>query len=538
MAVPPVPQTRAAVAARAVRLPLLLDVVIGLLTAVALPLAVVAIPNTISIVAALLPPGVSQVAMMRAHGLALPAMLLTVPLAAVAVRRFRAAPILVAGLTLLALADVAGGYAGSTSLVGALRVLHGVGAGMLVPATLVAVAERPRRRVLLAVWAGALSASLLSAQALALWPLDDVSSWKVTLQPYPLLTGVALALAAAYLVLWLIAGDDGAETATGETVAEKISMEKTGSGTRADALSAEVRPARGRVTAAERGRLLLAAVPAAGIAVLAIGTTFDWPPSLVVVAAAVAVLAMLGLAAVGTFEGPGGRTLALANVAIGLVVLPTAAQTTYVELGGLGGPGLKGLWLPFLIAVVAAFAAAVVAGTLPEALAPRLTAGGLVAVVAGLCAIRLLVPDAYGPPLVVPFTLLAVGSAVALVSGLRLAGVGAALLGLSLCFPAVLAGFLLGTGIQVDRLREATGSPTATKQDVVDGFIDALHIWALAGGFVVVGVIVLSSVLARRGPAAERTAPGATPDGHVTIPAPTPSPEGEHGAAGEQSTER
>ncbi|WP_055481478.1 hypothetical protein [Sphaerimonospora mesophila] len=525
MAVPPVSQARTAVAVRAVRVPLLLDVVAGLLTVVALPLAVVAIPNTISVVAALLPPGVSHVDMMRAHGLALPAMLLTVPLASVAVRRFRAAPILVAGLALLAVADAAGGYADSTGVVGVLRVLHGVGAGALIPATLVVVSERPRRNVLLPIWAGMLTVSLLAAQALALWPLDGSGSWRVTLQPYPLLTGVALVLAAAYLVLWLIEG-------AGE--AEEGGVEEPGGA---------------RASTAERRRLMLAVVPAAGIAALAIFLTFDWPPILVVVAAAVAaaaVLAMLGLGAAGTFEGPGGRTLAFVNVAIGLIVLPTAAQTTYIELGGLGGPGLKGLWLPFLLAAVIALVAAVVVGVLPERKVAQLPAAGLVTVVAGLCAIWWLVPEPSGWPLVVPFTLLAAGSAVALVSAFRLAGVGSALLGLSMCFPAVLAGFLLGTGIQVLMLNLISESGPATGEAVANGFIDALHKWAQVGGGVVVGIILLAQFLARRAaalPGAATAAGTASPaergqDAQVTIPAPTPSPEGDKGTAGEAGGDR
>ncbi|MCT9930992.1 hypothetical protein N5079_12265 [Planotetraspora sp. A-T 1434] len=547
MAVPPVPQARTAVAVRAVRVPLLLDIVIGLLTAVALPLAVVAIPNTISVVAALLPPGVSQISMMRAHGLALPAMLLTVPLAAVAVRRFRAAPILVAGLTLLALADVAGGYAGSTALVALLRVIHGIGAGVLVPATLVAVSERPRRGILLPIWAGMLAVSLLSAQALALWPLDEVDSWQVTLQPYPLLTGIALGLAAAYLVLWLVAGDGAAVIRGTGAMGEKPMIDNPEGEPYGDDVVtvSPVPPALSPPTAAERGRLTLAAVPAAGIAVLAVGTTYDWPPALVIAVAGLAVIAMLALGAVGTSEQPGGRAVAFTNVAVGLVVLPTAAQATYVELGGLGGPGLSGLWLPFLLAAVAALGAAVVAGLVPEAMTAKLTGGGLAAVVIGLCAIRLLVPAPYGPPLVVPFVLLAAGSAVALVGALREAGVGAALLGLSLCFPAVLAGFLLGTGIQVNLLRGVSQSGDATKQALVDGFIGALHAWALAGGFAVVGIIVFAAVLARRdagtspsGAAAASGQARAARDGHVVIPAPTPSPEDDGGATGEPLSDR
>ncbi|GIH70219.1 hypothetical protein [Sphaerimonospora thailandensis] len=549
MAVPPVSQARTAAAVRAVRVPLLLDVVAGLLIMVALPLAVVAIPNTISVVAALLPPGVSHVDMMRAHGLALPAMLLTVPLAAVAVRRFRAAPILVAGLALLAVADAAGGYANSTGLVGVLRVLHGLGAGALIPATLVVVWERPRRNVLLPLWAGMLTVSLLSAQALALHPLADLAgpdSWRVTLQPYPLPTGVALVLAAAYLVLWLIEGAGDGGSSYGETrVAESAGAGASTVG------SVGASPA-------ERRQLMLAVVPAAGIAALGIFLTFDWPPVLVIVVAAVAaaaVLAMLGLGAIGTIEGPGGRTLAFVNVAIGLVVLPTAAQTTYLELGGLGGPGLKGLWLPFLIAAFIALAAAVIVGGLPERKVTTFPAVGMVAMVAGLCAIWWIVPEPSGWPLVAPFTLLAAGSAVALVSAFRLAGIGSALLGLSMCFPALLAGFLLGTGIQVLVLDLISRSGSATGEAVANGFVDALHKWALVGGGVVVGIILLAQFLARRASAlpeaslAAGTASAATTDSagerrfggqdtQVMIPAPTPSPEGEKGTAGHVDGDR
>ncbi|WP_067186331.1 hypothetical protein [Microtetraspora niveoalba] len=505
MAVPPIPQARAAVPARAVRVPLLLDVVVGLLVAVALPLAIVAIPNTISVVAALLPPDASQIAMTRAHGLALPVMLLAVPLAAIAVRRFRAAPILVAGLTLLAAADAAGGYAGSAVAVGALRVLHGVGAGMLLPATLVAVWERPRRRFLLPLWAGMLAASLAGAQALALWPLARATAWQVTLQPYPLLTGVALALAAVYLVLWIVTRD-GAD------------------GGDADA---------GRPSASERSRLTLAAVPSAGIAVLGVGTTFDWPPVLVIAAAAVAVVAMLGLGAVAAFEGPGGRALAFTGVAVGLVVLPTAAQATYVEMGGVrGGPGLSGLWLPFTLAAAVALVVAWGVGAVAEERAGRYVGAGLVAVVAGLCAIRLLAPTPDGPLLVVPFAMLAGGSAVALVAALRPVRIGTALFGLSLCFPAVLAGFLMGTGIQLIRLREVARSGDPTKPEpIAQAFVDALWTWALVGGFAVVGIIVIASWLGRR-------EPGPSPDAAVLVPSPTPSPEEKGMESGETSSDR
>ncbi|MET8341043.1 hypothetical protein [Streptosporangium canum] len=466
MAVPPTQPTRAVTAApKGVARPLgvsaVLDVVLGLLVAVVLPLAIVAIPNTISVVAALLPPEISQIAMVRAHGLALPAMVLTVPLAAVAVRRVRAAPLLVAGLTLLAVADAAGGYADSTLLVGVLRVLHGIGAGLLVPATLAAVWERSP--LLRAVWGGMLAVSLLTAQALALWPLDEVSSWRVTLQPYPMLTGVALALAAVYLVLWMKRGEGA--------------------------------PAGGGTDAAERGRLPVAVVPAAGIAALALGSTFDWPPDLLVGAALLSILVLFGLASLRTLGGVGGRVPAYTMLAVGVVVLPTAAQVTYVELGGLGGPGLSGLWPAFVIAGVAGVVAAALVSRLGDGAVSLAGAGGLVLVVAGLCAVRLLLPSPGGPAPIIPLALLGVGAAVALTSALRSSGPGAALFALSLFFPAVLSGFLLGSGVQFMSLKDA-----ATSQALVDGFVGALHLWALIAGGLVVVVIVLCSVLARRSP--------------------------------------
>ncbi|MFC6080049.1 hypothetical protein [Sphaerisporangium aureirubrum] len=643
MAVPPapsVPAARLAGLARVNRLPFAADVVVGLLTVIGLPLAIVAIPNTISVVSALLPPDIAGVGILRAHGLALPVMLCAVPLAGAVLRRVRPGPLLLAGLALLAVADVAGGYAGSTVEVGVLRVLHGVGAGVLVPATFAAVWERPgpARRVLLPLWTAALCASLLTAQALALWPLDDVTSWRVTLQPYPLLTGVALALAAVHLAVARL-GD-----------------------AEAGAL------ARGAVT--ERGHLALAAGPSAGIAVLAVGTTFNWPSELILVAAAVAVVTLVALACVRRAGGFAARMAGLVMVAVGLVVLPTTAQMTYVELGGLGGPGLSGLWAPFALATLLSFVAASVvvrliapqrpdsvsgaeaaygnsgvqatvdpgqAGTpllrtadgeqsvttsLEPAASPagsgdldgsadhagagglvgrekhagreklagredhagrekhagpenragreklvgledragreklasledhagreklasledragreklasledragreklvgrerlvgleeragegpasRFVAGGLVAVVAALCAVRLLVPSATGLPLVVPLVLLAVGAAVAVSAAVVLAGPHAGLLGLSLCFPAVLGGFLLGTGIQVGWLRSISASGKVTSQAMVDGFVGALHVWSLVAGFVVVAILVLGAVLRRRDPA-------------------------------------
>ncbi|MER7367166.1 hypothetical protein [Nonomuraea wenchangensis] len=433
----------------------LLDTLLGLLVVCALPLAITTIPNTLSVVARLLPADIDQVGLMRTHGLALPALMLTVPLAAVALRRVPAAHLMLAGLALVALSDAAGGYAATELLVGVVRVLRGVGCGLLVPATLVAV--WPRTPVLRGLWAGMFSLSLLTAQALALWPLDAVNSWKVTLQPYPLVTGVALALAAAYLLAWMVFG----------------------------------RPEAPVFEVGERGRLLLCVVLAAGVAVVAISTaSAGWRAPPVVLLAATAVFGLLALASIGAVES---RRAAYVLVAVGVVLLPSAAQVTLVEMGGLGGPGLRGLWIPYVVAGVLAIGAAVAVGMFAVGAGRWLAPLGLLSMVVGLCSVRLVVPSADGMVLVVPFTLLAVGAAVAVTATLREVGIGAAAFGLSLCAAGVLAGFLLGTGVQMallDGVRSA--------QELVDNFVGALHWWALIGGFLLVAIIVLAAVLARR----------------------------------------
>ncbi|TMR88598.1 hypothetical protein [Nonomuraea basaltis] len=461
MAVPPIQRSPHPAG---LRHPWLLDMVLGLLIVAALPLAIITIPNTLSVVAGLLPGDIDQVGLRRTHGLALPALMLTVPLAAVALRRAKVAHVILGGLALVALSDVAGGYAASELVVGVVRVLRGIGAGLIVPATLAAVWDRvPALR---ALWVGVLSLSLLAAQALALWPLDDVSSWKVTLQPYPLVTGVALALAAVYLVAWMLLG----------------------------------RPVSPGLDVRERSRLLLAAVPAAGIAVVAISTaTEGWRATPVILLAATAIVGLLALASIGTAES---RPLAYSMVAVGVVLLPSAAQVTLVEMGGLGGPGLRGLWIPYGVAGLLAVAASVVVRLFARAAGRWLAPLGLLSMVVGLCSVRLVVPSADGLVLAVPFTLLAVGAAVALTATLQEVGIGTAAFGLSLCFAGVLAGFLLGTGVQMKML-----DGVRSAQELVDSFVGALHWWALIGGFLTVAIIVLAAVMARR-PGQETTPAG------------------------------
>lgn len=433
------------------------DIVLVPLVCLALPLAMVAVPNTISLVSSLLPPDLPAPDVVRAHGLALPAMMLTVPLVAVLLRRVRAVFVIVGALVLLVAADVAGGHAESVMSIALIRVARGVAGGALLPATLVAVWERSV--ALRAVWAASLALCLLAAQALALWPLDDVTSWRVALQPYPVLTGIALGLAAVYLLLGLIVGRKAA-------------------------------PSLERGELGERGRLLLALAPAVAIAVFALCAAYEWAVDYVIPAAVVSFLALLGVASTGEARGRGASYVV---VAMGAVVLPTSAQVTNVELAGLGGPGLNGLWGAFTAAAGMAVVGAVVAGRARDSVLARLPLVGALVVVAGLCAIRLVVPAESGLPVAVPFGLLTVGVALAVTAAFRMTDIGTALFALALGMPAVLVGFLLGTGVQVPRLRAATSA-----QGLADAFVEAVHTWALIGGFLMVAVIVLDAVLARR----------------------------------------
>ncbi|SDI32164.1 hypothetical protein SAMN05421505_1446 [Sinosporangium album] len=498
MAVPPI-ERRQAVAVSAVGPSRVLpssvsNVVLVLLIALALPLAIVTVPNTASFVSALLPPGVERVALLRAHGLALPVMAVTVPLVAALMRAVSPAPIMVVGLALMALADAAGGFADSTLLVGLVRGLHGLGAGLLVPASL--VAAWGCAGYVKVVWVAALSTGLVSAQALALWPIDAVTSWRVTLQPYPLVTGVALALAAVHLILWLRSprraatdqADDEAGPAT-EAVTEAATAET-----------------------AKSGRPLVAVLPALAVGGLAVGTTYGWSANLVLVTAGLSLVAFLVLASLAD-----RRQAAFLMVAVGAVILPTTAQVTSVELRGLGGPGLSGLWMSFAVAVAAAVVAAVVAIRLTADRAPALVWSGLLLLVAGLVSVRVMVPAEDGLPMTVPLTLVAAGAALALMASLRVVGLQSALWALSLCFPSLLAGYMLGTGIQLAHLRDVVST-----QGIVDALVGAVHLWALVAGFLVIAVVILGASLSRRSasgaPFAGEAGTPAVPDGMLPAP--------------------
>jgi hypothetical protein len=119
------------------------------IVATVVPLAVAQIPDAI---AWSLPPRLAAggpavvTSVLRASGLALPAMAVAGSLAALAVRWLRAGPVLLAGLFLLAAADALGDAARTVILIGVDRSLHGAGAGVTLAGVIAVITERRARQ--------------------------------------------------------------------------------------------------------------------------------------------------------------------------------------------------------------------------------------------------------------------------------------------------------------------------------------------------------------------------------------------------------
>ena len=162
------------------------------------PLCFLQAPNAIAWAMASPGPGGTEV--MRAAGLALPAMAALGGVAALAVTRLRAWPVLLTGLLAMAAGDALGGAAHTVGLIGADRILHGAAAGVAMPAALALAWERRARHLLVALWAAVTVTGLIAATAVVHARLAG-GDWHAALAPSPWLTGAALTLAALYAVL-------------------------------------------------------------------------------------------------------------------------------------------------------------------------------------------------------------------------------------------------------------------------------------------------------------------------------------------------
>ena len=404
------------------------------IVATVVPLAVAQIPDAI---AWSLPPRLAAggpdvvTSVLRASGLALPAMAVAGSLAALGVRWLRAGPVLLAGLFLLAAADAFGDAARTVILIGVDRSLHGAGAGVTLAGVIAVITERRARqrqrpvpgqrqesgqrhqpgeryqqgkrprpgeryqrgeryqqfpaatgRLAAGWWAAVMVAGLAMAPELMRHRVSS-GGWHAALQPYPWLTAAALTLAALYALL-----------AEGTAVVT----------------------ARNAFPAAERAQLTLLTAPVAGICAIAVAVTYRSGHA--VDAAAIAdTIALAGIAAITARAGTAGRFAVVCAVtgfvldpAAGAVTALTASTQSTAETGG---------------AVLA---------LLPKRPHPRaLTVTGLVLAAAGLTALDLAgLAAPSGRMLMLLCAPVAVGLAAALTASLRAAGPAGALAGVVL----------------------------------------------------------------------------------------------------------
>jgi hypothetical protein len=387
--------------------------------AAVIPLAAVQIPDAI---AWALPPrladaGPSTVAsLLRVSGLALPAMAIAAPLAALAVRRMRAGPVLLAGLLVIAAADVAGGIARTVLEIGVDRSMHGLGAGIVLAAAAAIVAEQQKAqrvlagwwaRVLAGWWAAVAVAGLAAAPELMRHRVVP-GDWHAALQPYPWLTGTALALAALYAVL--------------------------AEGTAATA-------ARSAFPVAERAQLALLAAPVAGICAIALAVTYR-SGNAVIAAAVTDAIALAGIAVITARTGTAAR-FAVVCAVTGFTLAPTAAAVT-----ALAQPTAES-GCAVLAAALGGAALALMAR--PES-RKTITSAGLLLAAAGFGAMYLTEGRNSAA------LLCAAGLAAALTSSLRATGAAGAMAGVVILLAGVVAGDLAAGSVQ---LRALTGAPSA-----------------------------------------------------------------------------
>ncbi|MES9543863.1 hypothetical protein ABWI07_41565, partial [Actinomadura sp. NPDC000600] len=146
---------------------------------------------------------------------------------------------------------------------------------------------------------------------------------------------------------------------------------------------------------------------------------------------------------------------------------------------GTGGPPL----LPFAVAAAAALAGALAATRTGARGAVR--AGYLLMIVAVPLGLAGGTPGRWA--LLAPLVPLGAGAGLALAASLRDAKAGAALFGLSLCFPAVLAGQLLALSAQAARLQRTR---PVTEAQQMHALLEGYRVWlviALAAAVLLAG---------------------------------------------------
>jgi hypothetical protein len=458
--------------------------VLLLILVTAVPAAVFVLPNTASYVVpqAARDMGLSggqAAGFVRAAGLALPALLLATPLAAVLARRLPAWSVLFAGLALLLGAQASAAYATSVPLTGLVRAIQGAGAGAVLPAALLLACERRERRFAVGVWAAALTAALMLATPAVLAATPETlyaPAWRAILHPY----------------WWL-----GATAFVGTGLLGLLRLRPTtGQGTPPAARS-------------ERVLLLLPVAPAAGFAFLAVVTTYDWSPGAQLILAACAIAGLLGLALVGSRGAVTGSPLgyAVVMVATGLLSMPVTGPLAGL-LGGRDvpiGPFAAGAGCAAL-AVFTATASRRAAGRGAVLCGYGLAIAAILAFLAflagGTGVDRWELSGALGA--------LGTGVGLALGTALRPTETGPGLFGLTLCCPAVIAGHLVVGPLQVTKVGAVTRAGGGTT-DALAALTEAYRMW-LVGACVIAVFLAAATVWAGRARARRGTGLVAAPD--------------------------
>lgn len=421
-----------------------------------IPVVVFLIPNTASILAPTigndLGPGVgAAAAAVRGYGLALPALMITTPLAVSLALRTRGWPVLFAGLLVLAASYVFAGNVDSVVALAALRAVQGVAGGAVLAGTLVSARARPDRewQLLAGLWSATLVASMLAVTPL-LYRLVGGGDWRAALSPYPWLVGAALVTVAGLVLR-------GGE-----------------------------RPTPVRARRSER-LMLFSAVPALIIGGLAIGSTYGWGGGILLVLAVASLVLLFGITSLG--GALGGRTGAehvVVAVTIGAVVLPVSGQAVNLLLPGFTGPGLNTAWLPLAVGVVVAFGGGL-AGFFSDLPTGALgTAGGLAIAAVGSLAVLVYTWRPGAGPIFGCMVLLGFGASLALGGTLRHVRTVTAGIALGGCLSAVLVGQLFAGTIKI-RAVEGGGSSLA----------DGVQTWAIVATLVL--LIAAADVLAGKG---------------------------------------
>jgi hypothetical protein len=462
------------------------DAVAALVVVLVVPLALLQLPDAIAwavpgSIAAAGPGAVTS--LLRASGLALTTMAAAVPFGALAVRRFRAWPVLLAGLGVTGVADVMGNTARTIAQIGIDRSLHGCGAGVALAAAVALAAERGHPggtgargstgvrgssaarsstaargsgagRTLAAWWAACAVTGLAAGPELLRYRLGS-GDWHAALQPYPWLTGVALGFAALYGLL-----AEGAVT----------------SGTRTG------------FPASERSVLALLTAPVVGMCVISVAATFGTGKDVTATAIAAAV-SLAGLTIMATRVG---RTscFAVACAVTGFTLAPAAGAASDL-MRAAAGPGAEAIFgtaLPEAALCGLALCAAVLLGACAAAVVgarhARVVAGcGLLVAAAGftggyltgprsglLCVVCVPVAGGLAAALTAGLTGLTAGPTGGLAVGLRASGapgapglsgaarstgVPGALCGVVLLLTGALAGYLADGAIELRALGDA-----------------------------------------------------------------------------------